>query len=163
MKLSKYFSLEEFTRSDTARRLGIDNTPTPEHIQNLSDMCVNLLDPLREAWGRPLYVSSGYRGFYLTKHIKGASKTSAHDYGLAADLVPLDGDIETFKEFVPKFLKKYGLPYDQWIDEERTTIVKGVPQVSRWGHIGYKDRKGRQRRQNLITKDGKTYAPLGEV
>ena len=49
MKLSKYFSLEEFTRSDTARRLGIDNTPTPEHIQNLSDMCVNLLDPLRHA------------------------------------------------------------------------------------------------------------------
>ena len=108
-------------------------------------------------------LKQGYRGFYLTKHIKGASKTSAHDYGLAADLVPLDGDIEAFKEFVPKFLKKSGLPYDQWIDEERTTIVKGVPQVSRWGHIGYKDRKSRQRRQNLITTDGKTYKPLGEV
>jgi hypothetical protein len=41
-------------------------------------------------------------------------------------------------------------------------MVKGVPQVSRWGHIGYRDRKGRQRRQNLITHDGKTYKPLGE-
>ena len=72
MKLSKYFSLEEFTRSDTARRLGISNDPTPEHIQNLSDMCVNLLDPLREAWGGPLIVTSGYRGYKLN-----AARTSS--------------------------------------------------------------------------------------
>ena len=154
MKLSKYFSLEEFTRSDTARKLGLDNTPTPEHIQNLSDMCVNLLDPLREAWGGPLYVSSGYRGFYLTKHIKGASKTSAHDYGLAADIVPADmNEMDEFKIFAPKFLKQSGLPYDQYIDE---TNLKG----NEWCHFGYKDRKSRQRRQNLITHDGKTYKPL---
>ena len=161
MKISKFFSLEEFTRSDTARKLGISNEPTPEHIQNLSDMCVNLLDPLREAWGGPLYVSSGYRGFYLTKHIKGASKTSAHDYGLAADLVPLDGDIEAFKEFVPKFLKKSGLPYDQYIDETRENEkAGGNVWKTEWCHFGYKDRKSRQRRQNLITPDGKTYKPL---
>jgi len=161
MKLSKFFSLEEFTRSDTARKLKISNEPTPEHVQNLSDMCVNLLDPIREAWGQPLIVSSGYRGYKLNAAVKG-SKTSAHCFGLAADLVPVDSrDIDEFKAFVPKFLKKSGLPYDQWIDEERTTMVKGVPQVSRWGHIGYRDRKGRQRRQNLITTDGKTYKPLG--
>ena len=86
MKISKYFRLEEFTRSDTARRLGISNDPTPEHIKNLSDMCVNLLDPLREAWGRPLIVTSGYRGYRLNKAVKG-STTSAHCYGLAADIV----------------------------------------------------------------------------
>ena len=113
MKLSKYFRLEEFTRSDTARRLGIDNTPTPEHIQNLSDMCVNLLDPLREAWGRPLIVTSGYRGYKLNAAVKG-SKTSAHCYGLAADIVPADtNEMDEFKIFAPKFLKQTGRPYDQ--------------------------------------------------
>ena len=155
MKLSKYFSLEEFTRSDTARKLGLDNSPTPEHIQNLSDMCVNLLDPLREAWGRPLIVTSGYRGYKLNAAVKG-SKTSAHCYGLAADIVPADtNEMDEFKIFAPKFLKQSGLPYDQYIDE---TNLKG----NEWCHIGYKDRKSRQRRQNLITHDAKTYAPLGE-
>ena len=154
MKLSRFFSLEEFTRSDTARKLGIDNTPTPEHVQNLSDMCNYLLDPLREAWGSPLIVSSGYRGYKLNKAVKG-STTSAHCYGLAADLVPANGDIKGFKAFVPKFLKQSEKKYDQWINERN---LKG----DEWGHIGYKDRKGRQRKQNLITTDGKTYKPLGE-
>ena len=153
MKLSKYFSLEEFTRSDTARRLGIDNTPTPEHIQNLSDMCVNLLDPIREAWGRPLIVTSGYRGYKLSAAVKG-SKTSAHCFGLAADITPADtNEMDEFKIFAPKFLKQSGLPYDQYIDE---TNLKG----NEWCHFGYKDRKSSQRRQNLITPDGKNYTPL---
>ena len=67
MKISKYFSLEEFTRSDTARRLGIDNTPTPEHIKNLSDMCVNLLDPLRSITGVEWIAGKRYkvRGFWV--------------------------------------------------------------------------------------------------
>lgn len=153
MKLSKYFSLEEFTRSDTARKLGIDNTPTPEHIANMSDFAVNLLDPLREAWGSPLIITSGYRGFYLNKAVNG-STSSAHCYGLAADLIPANGKIKEFKAFVPKFLK--GRKYDQWIDE--TNLKK-----SEWGHLGYKDRKGRQRRQNLITRDAKHYSPLPEA
>ena len=164
MRLSKFFSLEEFTRSDTARKLGISNEPTPEHVQNLSDMCVNLLDPIREAWGAPLIVSSGYRGYKLNAAVKG-SKTSAHCFGLAADLVPVDArDIDEFKAFVPKFLKKSGLPYDQWIDETRKNEkAGGNVWTTEWGHIGYKDRKGRQRRQNLITTDGKTYHPLCEL
>ena len=153
MKLSKYFYLEEFTRSDTARRLGIDNTPTPEHIKNLSDMCVNLLDPLRAAWGSALIVSSGYRGYKLNAAVKG-SKTSAHCYGLAADIIPSDtNEMEDFKIFLPMLLNKSGLPYDQYIDE---TNLNG----NEWVHIGYKDRKGRQRKQNLITTDGKNYHPL---
>jgi len=152
MKISKYFTLEEFTRSDTAKKLGIDNTPSPEHVQNLSEMCINLLDPIREAWGGPLIVTSGYRGFYLNKAVKG-STTSAHCYGLAGDIIPANGEIQRFKEFVPAFLKQSNLPYDQWINEKNL-------QGKEWGHIGYKDRKGRQRKQNLITKDGKNYKPL---
>ena len=94
--------------------------------------------------------------------VKG-SKTSAHCFGLAADLVPVDArDIDEFKAFVPKFLKKSGLPYDQYIDETRENEKAGSNVwKSEWCHIGYKDRKGRQRRQNLITTDGKTYKPLG--
>ena len=161
MKISKFFSLEEFTRSDTARRLGISNDPTPEHIQNLSDMCVNLLDPLREAWGQPLIVTSGYRGYKLNAAVRG-SKTSAHCFGLAADICPADtNEMDEFKIFAPKFLKQSGLPYDQYIDETRENEkAGGNVWKSEWCHFGYKDRKSRQRRQNLITHDGKTYHPL---
>lgn len=152
MKLSKYFSLEEFTRSDTARKLGLDNTPTPEHIKNLSDMCINLLDPIREAWGSPIVITSGYRGYKLNNAV-GGSATSAHCFGLAGDTYPANGEIAKYKAFVPQFLKQSGCKYDQWINEKNK---KG----DEWGHIGYKDRKGRQRGQNLITTDGKKYSAL---
>ena len=154
MKLSKYFSLEEFTRSDTAKKLGIDNTPSPEHIANMAEFAADILDTLRENWGSPIIISSGYRGFYLNKAVKGSS-TSAHCYGLAADLIPANGDIKGFKKFVPKCLAWSNKKFDQFIDETNT---KG----SEWVHIGYKDRKGRQRNQKLMTKDGKNYKPWQE-
>ena len=153
MRLSKYFSLEEFTRSDTARKLGIDNTPTPEHIQNLSDMCVNLLEPIRVAWGSGIRITSGYRGTALNKAVKG-SATSAHCFGLAADMVPINGKMADFKKFVRNWLHETGAPYDQYIDEKNK---KG----SEWVHLALADRKGRIRHQDLITTDGKNYKPLG--
>ena len=153
MKLSKYFSLEEFTRSDTARKLGIDNTPTPEHIQNLSDMCVNLLDPIREAWGRPLIVTSGYRGYKLNAAVKG-SKTSAHCYGLAADIIPANGAMVAFKQFVRDWLHQTGTAFDQYIDEAKEN-------GSEWVHVGLRNKQGKQRRQELKTVDGgKHYTSL---
>ena len=85
MKLSKNFSLIEFTESNTAIRNGIDNNPTAEHIHNLVDLCENVLQPLRDRIGSSIRVTSGYRSEALNTAI-GGSKTSDHSHGRAADI-----------------------------------------------------------------------------
>lgn len=61
----KYFSIKELTKSATAKAQGLDNTPTAEAEEHLTELVETLLDPLREAWGAPIKVTSGYRGFQL--------------------------------------------------------------------------------------------------
>lgn len=81
----KYFSFQEMERSDTAVRYAIDNT-IPESLKyNVAGLVDNVLDPLREAWGRPLAVSSGYRCPALNR-VVGGSATSHHMKGMAADI-----------------------------------------------------------------------------
>ena len=90
MKLSKNLSLAECTKSTTARRLGINNTPDDEWvIENLRAIAEHVFQPLREAFGCPIYVSSGYRGPELNRAI-GGSKRSQHMEGRALDL---DADV----------------------------------------------------------------------
>tara|TARA_A100001201_G_scaffold11062_1_gene15021 strand:+ start:216 stop:695 length:480 start_codon:yes stop_codon:yes gene_type:complete len=90
MKLSKNLSLAECTKSTTARRLGINNTPDDEWvIENLRAIAEHVFQPLREAFGCPIYVSSGYRGPDLNRAI-GGSKRSQHMEGRALDL---DADV----------------------------------------------------------------------
>lgn len=84
MKLSEHFTLEELTFSDMAARLGIDNSPPKIVIDNLAMLCVDILEPLRNAIGT-IHINSGYRGPALNKAI-GGSKNSAHMSGLAADI-----------------------------------------------------------------------------
>lgn len=81
----KHFSLHEFVRSETARAKGIDNTPTKEAEANIKALVDNVLDPLREAWGGPITVTSGYRCPELNKAVGGVS-TSMHTQGRAADI-----------------------------------------------------------------------------
>lgn len=88
--MSRYFTIEELTRSDKAKELGIDNTPSPDIVKNLESL-MDLLDKIREAYGKPIRVTSGYRCPELNKAVKG-SKTSQHMKGQAADLVPYDKD-----------------------------------------------------------------------
>ena len=129
----KYFSIKELTNSATAKAKGLDNSPTPEAEQNLTELVETLLDPLREAWGAPIKVTSGYRGWALNKEVKG-SKTSAHCFGYAADLVPADGHIDEFKVFVKNWLQETGTAFDQYIDEKSGS--------STWVHLGLKNRLG---------------------
>ena len=90
MKLSKNLSLAEVTKSITAQRLGIDNTPKDEWIiENLKAIAKHVFQPLRNAFGCPIYVSSGYRGPELNRAI-GGSKRSQHMEGRALDL---DADV----------------------------------------------------------------------
>lgn len=143
----KYFTFHEFEDSEKARELGIDNR-MPEiaeaHVVELVDI---LLDPLREAWGGPLIVTSGYRCPALNEAVEG-SETSAHTAGWAADLVPGDGrGVQGLVDFAIEWLTATGLPFDQLIDERSGG--------SRWLHIGIRNLKGKQRRQMMGYENGK--------
>ena len=81
----KYFSIEEMIKSDTAKAKGIGNTPSQEVIDNLTKLIEAVLDPLREWFGKPITVNSGYRCEALNKAV-GGSKTSDHMTGRAADI-----------------------------------------------------------------------------
>lgn len=136
----RYFTISELTYSTKAKELHIDNTPfSYEVVDNLTNLTEKLLDPIREAWGKPLIITSGYRSDALNKAV-GGSKMSAHRYGLAVDVVPKNmADFDEFAAFVKDYLKDKD--YDQLILEQ-----KGG---SRWLHIGYKNLEGKQRMQNL--------------
>jgi len=89
MNLSKNLTLAEVTKSTTAKRLGIDNTPDEWTTENLRQIAINIFQPLREAFGCPIYVSSGYRSGELNTAIGGSSR-SQHVEGRALDL---DADV----------------------------------------------------------------------
>lgn len=81
----KYFTMTELSRSDKARSLGLDNTPGAAQRLNLEALAQNVLDPAREAYGAPVYVTSGYRSPEVNKAVGGVA-TSQHIKGEAADL-----------------------------------------------------------------------------
>jgi uncharacterized protein YcbK (DUF882 family) len=119
----KYFSIEEMTKSDTAKAKGIDNTPSQEVIDNLTKLIEAVLDPLRELWGSAIVINSGYRCEELNKAVGGVS-TSHHKLGCAADITV--GSVEKNKELFNKLLNS-DLKWTQAISE------KGC----RWIHISY--------------------------
>ena len=109
MKISKNFTLEEFSRSETAQRLKIDNAPGSEQIINLCALVHHVLQPLRDHYGQPVKISSGYRCPALNKAVGGASR-SQHMRGQAAD-IKIPG-------VAPNQIADYicsRLPYDQVI------------------------------------------------
>ena len=81
----KYFTFDEFAKSDTAYRHAIDNTPPEEAKRNIAALVDSVLDPLREAWGKPIRVTSGYRSPAVNRLVKGVA-TSMHLTGHAADI-----------------------------------------------------------------------------
>lgn len=146
----KYFTIKELCASFKATQLGIKNEPTKAALLNLESLVLNILDPLRAAWGGGIIVTSGYRSVALNKAV-GGSTTSAHRYGLAADIVPADRRIAAFKAFCVKWLKENQVNFDQYIDE--------VGGGTEWVHIGIKSPSGNQRRQFLKYRNGH-YMPL---
>ena len=140
----KYFTIEELCKSSVAKKNKIDNTPSEEIIENLTEFTDEFLDKLREVWGSPIKVSSGFRCEELNKKV-GASKTSAHLKGFAADLKPVNGDIDGLVACAIELSKT--LNFDQIIDEYSGN--------KHWLHIGYKNLKGQQRRRIMTYKNGK--------
>lgn len=114
---TKNFSYDELIASATAKRLGIDNTPTPEEKDNLRRLAIEVLQPIREAWRGPIVVSSGYRSSALNKAVGGV-KTSQHLTGEAAD-IKVGGKDKNKKLFnvIYKLISTGKIKVGQLIDE----------------------------------------------
>ena len=130
--MGKYFTLKELTKSDVAKRNKINNTPTMQEEANLIALIDNILDPLREAYGNPIIVTSGYRCERLNKLVKG-SKTSQHRFGQAADIRTVKDTVEENKKLFDLAIK-LNLPFDQLIDEYNFD----------WVHVSYSPRNRKQ-------------------
>lgn len=131
MKLSKNFALEELIEAGSARRLGLEEqfNPTDEVIINLTKLCCKVLQPLREAVGHPLQITSGFRSPKVNKAVGGA-KNSDHLYGRAAD-VQLWINGQNRNQFLFDMVLKLKLPFKQMIDEF------GSDEEPAWIHISY--------------------------
>lgn len=111
----KFFTIDELTKSDTATRNNISNVPNEQEKNNLIALVDNILDPLREAYGQSIIVTSGYRCEKLNNLVKG-SKTSQHRFGQAADIRSKQDTKEENKKLFD-LIQKLDLPFDQLIDE----------------------------------------------
>lgn len=129
----KYFTIEEMTKSSTATAKHIDNTPNQTAIDNLTKLIEIVLDPLREWYGKPIRVNSGYRCKVLNKAVGSKAKNSQHLYGEAADIT---AGSKTENEKLFNYIKD-NLPFDQLINESNFS----------WVHVSY--REGRLRKQVL--------------
>ena len=109
----KYFKIEEFSRSATAKRLGRDNTIPPQLVPAVTALVDNVLDPLRQAWGRPIVISSGYRCPALNRAVGGVA-TSHHLKGMAAD-INTGNPVDNRRLF--QLIQDLKLPFTQLIDE----------------------------------------------
>jgi len=141
MKLSEHLNLSEVTKSDTAKRLGIDNNPTPEHLVNLKLLAENVFEPIREYFGKPIYISSGYRSKKLNSKTPGASKKSQHSLGEALDLDQDDKETGITNTMVFNYIKD-NIEFDQLIWEF------GTDKNPDWVHVSYSC-TGKQRKQIL--------------
>lgn len=111
----KYFTFKELTKSETAIRLGINNLPDKKQQQNLENLVEFILDPLREAYGKPIVITSGYRCDKLNT-ILGGAKTSQHKLGEAVDIRSLEDTPEENKKIFD-LIQELNLPFDQLINE----------------------------------------------
>jgi hypothetical protein len=151
MQLSKNLSLAEVMRSETAKRKGVSNMPTPEHLENFKLLAEKVFEPIREHFGVPIHISSGYRSKALNTAI-GGSLTSQHCSGEAID-IDMDGTSITNAQ-VFNYIKD-NLVFDQMIWEF------GTDKNPDWVHVSYES-TGKQRKQILkaVKANGKTsYVP----
>jgi hypothetical protein len=132
MKISEHLYLAEVIRSESAKRYGISNMPTEEHIANFKLLADNIFEPIRNHFKCPILISSGYRSKDLNNKI-GGSKTSQHCFGQAVD-IDMDGtDYGVTNADIFKYIKSE-LPFDQLIWEF------GTDSNPDWVHVSYSDR-----------------------
>lgn len=136
----KYFSIEELTRSSTARRRGIDNTPNdPEILTNLTELIDKILDPARERLGAPIHVNSGYR-CQLLNQVVGGNSNSQHTKGQAADICT-----RSQKDMLRLLNILKSLPFDQ-------LGIYGARGRYRFFHVSYNPNRSKQRNSIFTSK-----------
>ena len=139
----KYFTIDELTKSATARRYGMDNVPSEQHKKNLIALVENVLDPVREAMGEPIIVNSAYRNERLNALIGGA-RLSQHCYGEAAD-IQTSGDRHN-KELFKKIIEQG--EFDQLIWEF------GNDSNPDWVHVSYRSKDSNRHQILRAVKEG---------
>ena len=146
MELSKNFSLTELTKSQTAIRKGINNTPSPTHQENLKSLCTHVLQPVRDHFSRVVSVSSGYRSEALCLAI-GSKTTSQHAKGEAADFEIYGLSNKELADYINK-----NLDYDQLILE----YWKESDPNSGWVHCSYRNGDNRKQYLKAYKENGRT-------
>ena len=147
LRLSKNFALSEMVKSATAERLGVDNSPGSHHLVNLTHLCINILQPVREQFG-VITINSGYRSPNLNAKV-GGSKTRQHCNGQAADFE----SFSTPNPDLAKWISK-NLEFDQLILE----FYDGKDPNSGWVHCSYNLMGNRKKIMTALkTKSGVQY------
>ena len=137
MKLTSNFSLLELTKSQTAERKGIDNTPSPEHQENLKLLCESVLQPIRDHFGKVVTISSGYRSPELCTAI-GSKITSQHAKGQAADFEIFGLSNKSLADYINSELYYDQLILEYWNESDPN---------SGWVHCSFSE--GQNRKQYL--------------
>ena len=151
MKLTENFSLNELTKSQTAERKGIDNTPSAEHQENLKSLCEMVLQPIRDHFGQVVSVSSGYRSPELCVAI-GSSTNSQHAKGQASDFEIFGVSNKELADYIDQ-----NLDYDQLILE----YWKESDPNSGWIHCSFNTQGNRKQHLRAYKENGSTkYEPI---
>ena len=151
MKLSENFSLLELTKSQTAERKGIDNTPSAEHQENLKSLCTHVLQPIRDYFSKVVTISSGYRSPELCTAI-GSKITSQHARWEAADFEIFGVSNKELADYIDSELH-----YDQLILE----YWKESDPNSGWVHCSFSEGNNRKQYLRAYKENGKTkYEPV---
>ena len=133
--MGKFFKESELTYSTTAKKYGIDNTPTEEVKEHIEEL-IDVLDGVREKWGSAIIVSSGYRCPELNAKLGGV-KTSGHLTGYAVDMVPANNQKTKFFEFMKEYIK----------DKEFDELLLEKNSKSTWIHFALYSIQGKQRKK----------------
>ncbi len=152
MKLTENFSLNELTKSQTAERKGIDNTPSPEHQENLKLLCESVLQPIRDHFGQVVSVSSGYRSPELCVAI-GSSTKSQHARGEAADFEIFGVSNKELADWINENLTYDQLILEYWKGEDEPN--------SGWVHCSFTLNGNRKQYLRAYKENGSTkYEPI---
>jgi hypothetical protein len=152
MKLSEHLSLAEVIRSETAKRQGISNMPTEEHIANFKLLAENVFEKVRNHFRCPIHISSGYRSKELNACTPGASKTSDHCLGRALDLDQQGHSQGITNKEVFDYIKD-NLNFKQLIWEG------GTEQEPDWVHVSYDENNLKKEVLRAVKVNGKmTYS-----
>ncbi len=151
MQLSKNFNLVEMTKSQTATRKGIDNTPSAEHQGNLQSLCMHVLQPVRDHFSKVVTISSGYRSPELCTAI-GSKITSQHAKGQAADFEIFGVSNKALADYIDSELHYDQLILEYWNESDPN---------SGWVHCSFSEGQNRKQYLRAYKEDGKTkYEPV---